>query len=229
LAGLSKRDLDGDPGNGYEGLYDDVLDITWLADANLTDSNLFGLPLSTPLGLHPSDTSGVNGTIQDLLISTGMNWPGALHWIDAMNAASYLGETQWRLPAPDITCAISSFTCDSSELGHMFYNNLSGTGGSDVTSTGDPAVLALISNLQSSVYFSNTTWSDSSAQVWSTNYFNGLEFVPLKSSDTYYAWPVLDGDHGTAPTSSVPVLAPVWGPLAMATLMGGLAWRRLRG
>lgn len=29
----------------------------------------------------------------------------------------------------------------------MFYNNLSGPGRSDVTSTGDPAVLALISNL----------------------------------------------------------------------------------
>ena len=83
---------------------DTGLDLQGLSQEAL---GLFGLPLSTNLGPHPSDTSGVDGLIQPGLGSTVMNWPGALHWIDAMNAASYLGETQWRLPAADEACTIS--------------------------------------------------------------------------------------------------------------------------
>lgn len=33
LGALHIRDLDGNWSNGHEGVYDDVLDITWLADA----------------------------------------------------------------------------------------------------------------------------------------------------------------------------------------------------
>ena len=45
---LSIRDLDGDWSNGHEGVYDDVLDITWLADANY--SITFGHHLSQNIG-----------------------------------------------------------------------------------------------------------------------------------------------------------------------------------
>ncbi|MGB5326134.1 MAG: hypothetical protein WBN40_12015, partial [Pseudomonadales bacterium] len=38
-AALTAVDLDGDLSNGHEGVYDDVLDITWLANARLK-SNL---------------------------------------------------------------------------------------------------------------------------------------------------------------------------------------------
>ena len=43
FAALSIRDLDGDWSNGHEGVYDDVLDITWLADKQILKSNCFGL------------------------------------------------------------------------------------------------------------------------------------------------------------------------------------------
>lgn len=229
LAELLPRDLDGNPGNGHEGLYDDVLDVTWLADANLTDSNLFGVPLNTNLGPYPSDSSGVDGLIQPSFGSTFMNWPGALFWVDAMNAASYLGQSQWRLPAADEGCTPSSFDCDTSELGHMFYVNLGGTGGSDVTSTGDPAVLALISNLQGATYWSGTTWTGSDLQVWGTNYLNGLEFTPLKQFDTYYAWPLVDGDVGTPLAAPVPAFPAAHGALGLAALLAAAGVRRLRG
>lgn len=228
FAGLSPRDMDGDPGNGHEGLYDDVLDVTWLADANLTDSNQFGVPLSTNLGPHPSDTSGVDGLIQASFGSTIMNWPGALFWVDAMNGANYLGQNQWRLPVADEGCTPSSFGCDTSELGRMFYVNLGGTSGNDVTTTGDPQALALISNLQGSPYWSDTIWSGGSLQVWSTNYFNGLEFVPLKQFDTYYAWPVVDGDAGTPLPPPVPAFPGAPGFFGLAALIAAIGVRRMR-
>ena len=37
-AALAPVDLDGDLSNGHEGVYDDIPNITWLADANLADS-----------------------------------------------------------------------------------------------------------------------------------------------------------------------------------------------
>ena len=63
-----------DRGGGL--IYDDVLDITWLADANLASTNTFGLT-----GI------GADGAL---------NWSTAQSWIAAMNAAAYLGYSDWR-------------------------------------------------------------------------------------------------------------------------------------
>lgn len=65
-AALFTRDLDGNMTNGHEAVYDNVLDITWIADADLGDSNTFGV-------------GGVSST-------GGMSWATAENWIAAMNA-----------------------------------------------------------------------------------------------------------------------------------------------
>lgn len=77
-ATLQGRDLNGSPGS-FEAYYDTVLNVTWLSDANLAASNTFGV-------------SGINadGT---------MTWATAQDWIAAMNAANYLGYSDWRLPS----------------------------------------------------------------------------------------------------------------------------------
>jgi hypothetical protein len=66
-----------DRGGGL--VYDDVLNITWLQDANYAATNTFGV-------------SGINadGT---------MNWDTTQSWVDAMNSTKYLGYNDWRLPA----------------------------------------------------------------------------------------------------------------------------------
>lgn len=63
---------------GGQVYYDTLQDITWLANANFAATNTFGVTEINP-----------NGT---------MNWQAANNWIDAMNAAMYLGYDQWRLP-----------------------------------------------------------------------------------------------------------------------------------
>jgi hypothetical protein len=73
---------------GGDAYYDDVLDITWLADANLAATNQFGLTQS-------GDVFPVAGEVG----STGrMNWATANAWIAGMNAADYLGFDDWRQP-----------------------------------------------------------------------------------------------------------------------------------
>ena len=84
-----------DRGGGL--IYDDVLNITWLQNANLAASNTFGLAYNTDLGDHPGDSFG--SKYPELISSDGsMNWGAALWWIDAMNTANYLGYSDWRLP-----------------------------------------------------------------------------------------------------------------------------------
>lgn len=78
---LMGRDLDGNP-NTVEAYYDSELDITWLANANLA----------------ATETFGITGIRTEGKALGGMSWHTAQAWIDAMNKASYLGITNWRLP-----------------------------------------------------------------------------------------------------------------------------------
>ncbi|WKZ11135.1 MAG: DUF1566 domain-containing protein [Gammaproteobacteria bacterium] len=86
---------------GGQAYYDDVLNITWLANANLADTNAFGVT-----GIN------ANGT---------MTWAKANEWIAAMNTAAYLGISNWRLPTVVdtgtlVSCPRNNFA-ESFELG----------------------------------------------------------------------------------------------------------------
>ncbi len=78
LAGAPSHATLHDRGNGH--VYDDVLDVTWLQDANLAASDTLGV-----IGAF-----GGNGR---------MPYVTALAFIAAMNEQRYLGFDDWRLPA----------------------------------------------------------------------------------------------------------------------------------
>ncbi len=125
---------------GGQGVYDDHLNITWLANANLAASNTFGV-------------SGINA-------NGTMSWYTAQNWIAGMNAANYLGFSDWRLPTalkPDATCQFESwgYNCTGSEMGHLFYNELGGVANSSILTTHN-SNLALFQNVQSNHYWTGT-------------------------------------------------------------------------
>ncbi|MBL8223759.1 MAG: DUF1566 domain-containing protein [Chromatiales bacterium] len=68
-------------GTDYQAFYDDLLDVTWVANANLAATGTFGV-----------DGIAADGT---------MTWFTAVEWVAAMNAAAYLGQDDWRLPTVD--------------------------------------------------------------------------------------------------------------------------------
>lgn len=107
--------------------YDTELDITWLVKANLSYSESFGV-------------SGIQA-------DGGMDWDTAQAWIAAMNTASYLGYSAWRLPTLTPLDGISfNYVFDNlgasdkgyniseagtvyagstaNEMAHLFYNTL---------------------------------------------------------------------------------------------------------
>ncbi|MGB5473084.1 MAG: hypothetical protein WBQ78_06380 [Gammaproteobacteria bacterium] len=102
-----------------QAVYDTDLNITWMADSTLAVSNTFG----------------VNG----IGITTGsMDWNTAQSWIGSMNAANYLGFSDWRLPTtlvPDPTCGgfFANVNCTGSELGHLFEIEQASTSGLFIT------------------------------------------------------------------------------------------------
>ena len=104
-------------------IYDDILDISWLADANLAASNTFG-------------TAGVQ-------LDGAMSWYTALDWVDGLNTSNYLGYSNWRLPtvAPVDGFALDydvsydgstdrgfNNTSTSNELSHLYYTGLGNLG-----------------------------------------------------------------------------------------------------
>jgi len=67
--------------------YDTANNLTWLADADFAASNRFGLPACNG-----------SGTRMCINASGSMSYQAAAAWVQAMNAANYLGHTNWQLP-----------------------------------------------------------------------------------------------------------------------------------
>ncbi len=186
-----------DRGNGL--IYDDVLDITWLQDANYAQTSG-----------HDSDGK--------------MNWWDANAWADQL---SYGGYDDWRLPSanlmnPTNPCYAKDGSCDrgynntTGELGHMFYNNLGNLGyydtngtGSGVTNSsftdGNSGASVSIVNLQNSVYWLGEEYAPNTYYAWAFYTADGGQHYYGNKDASIYSWAVRAGD-----VSSVPVPAAAW-------------------
>ena len=104
-------------------VYDAVNNISWLANTDLPATNPFGLP-----------TCPVSGAQSCVNPSGSMNYQSALAWVAAMNAATYLGHTNWQLPTNptlDGGCGRTGpngnnfgFNCAASAMGYLYYTIL---------------------------------------------------------------------------------------------------------
>ncbi|MDP2783115.1 MAG: PEP-CTERM sorting domain-containing protein [Sulfurimicrobium sp.] len=211
-----------DRGGGL--LYDDVLNVTWLQDANY------------------AKTSGYDD-------DGGMNWSAANTWASSLNISRVAGEslTGWRLAAntpvgSDWNYAWSNngttdlgynVTSSHSELGYMYYVNLGLKGyvNPDGTQRGDFGVLGngtwggqanvgLVNNLRNGVYWSGAAYVPNpatNAGLFSTD--TGGQHYGNRSLE-YYAWAVRPGDVAAVPEPET------YGMLLAGLGLLGLASRR---
>lgn len=221
-----------DRGSGL--IYDDILDVTWLQNANLAATETFGV-------------SGINA-------NGSMNWDTAQSWIEAMNAAEYLGYNDWRLPETGPVNGIAfqyastvngtadygfNITSPNSELSHMYYVSLglkgyvstsgayqadfgvfgNGTAnGVDQSSFGQEDI-GLVQNLQAYSYWSGTEYEPDPNQAWHLiTYFGGQD--AHAKANSYFAWAVRSGDL-TVPDINVTAVPE---PESYALLLAGLGF-----
>ena len=231
LSGAAQAALH-DRGSGL--IFDDVLNITWLADANYAKTSGY-------------DADGY------------MTWTNAVTWADTLvyhDSVRNVDYSDWRLPtmvdtgSPGCNFAYSGTDCGYnvqtvsgstvySELAHMYYNNLgfkgyvspTGTYQSDFgifgngTTGGERDGLGpngAIVNLQSHVYWSGTEYAPISDVAWHFYPSYGGQGANGEDSD-YYAWAVRPGDVAAVPE------ADTWAMLLAGLGLVGVAARRRRG
>jgi hypothetical protein len=202
---------------GGQAYYDTVLDITWLADANLAQTSGY-------------DADGY------------MTWDEAKTWIDALNAADHLGEDSWRLPTLtpidggaefdwgfsydgstdigyNLTASGSAHPGSlANELAHLFYNSLANqalynTSGALVGCGGHPQYCLSnsgpFSNLVADNYWTDVDfeYSPGNEGAWTFYFVDG--YAGESGKGNYLrAWAVLDGD--IAGPATVPIPAATW-------------------
>jgi hypothetical protein len=202
-----------DRGGGL--IYDDILNVTWLQDANLASTQRFGIPVK-----GSSDTSFVFG----IAPNGAMNYATASAWIEAMNGISYLGHSDWRLPItlqPDPTCSFqgsrsSGVNCTGAEMGSLYYIALGHPfavvdyNTNNVISPDPILTPGPLLNLQPDFYWSSTPYLPDNTKFF-FNFHNGFEQDYGGQYTNMFVLALRDGD-----------VAPVPEPSTFALFLGGL-------
>lgn len=219
-------------------VYDDVLNVTWLKNANLA----------------ATETFGVAGISSD----GGLDWYTAKDWISAMNAANYLGFHTWRLPTATPLngesfnyVANTNGTADrgynisapgtlyagspAHELAHLFYNSLDNKGWCAIAdgpvegcvhpTPEDYWEWGLVNtgpfeNLVANRYATGVTSTIDSTRAFDFDFSHGQVGTGGKGGNLY-AFAMLDGN-----VSAVPIPSAVW--LLGSGLLGLVAVGRKR-
>ena len=205
-------------------VYDDVLGISWDQDANATKTLC---DAADPLWTSFVPSSG--RALADICASDGdLRWTEAVEWVAHLNANSYKGFTNWRLPTvtqPDPTCSDQSSTvppqdfgyrCTGSELGHLF-NAPAPAGLGNPNDRDDDCSPNCFQNTgpfvntRADIYRSGTDFAPEPNSAWEFNTRSGRQSAAEKTSDspvTRYVWVVRDGSlPNPAGATPVPVNA----------------------
>lgn len=222
-------------------VYDDVLDITWLQDANYAQTS----------GWAGANQQYIPHTFPDNVQLDGSmgSWAGQ-DWVEQLD---YAGFNDWRLPTalvPDLasSCGYEGYAyggvdlpgctgeLNTGELGHMFYNNLGNTGpatnvGCDVypdscllnTSFVDATTGLTYNfvNVGSDYWYSDVPDSWPNQMAFS---FDRGEQQLRYIEQSKMIWAVRDGDVA----ESVPEVDAANAPMAMALLAGVIGLLRER-
>ena len=150
-------------------VYDDVNNITWAADANL------------------SQTSGYDADGK-------MSWYDAVAWADQLTLGGY---TDWSLPTT--VPAISGLNQTGSQMGNLFYTQLGGATFTSIATTHNANynLFTNVQSDQSDLYWSGSEYAPDPVSAWLFTTYGGGQGTDVKDGQNY-AWAVRPGDVATS-------------------------------
>lgn len=157
-------------------IYDDVLNVTWLQDANLAFTSGF-------------DADGL------MTASVANAWAENL---------IYRGYSDWRLPAArnfDGTDPYYGWNITTHEMGYLFYVELGNHATMNVYTLSGLDNTGPFRNLAAFRYWSNTAYYLSPSFWWYFNFGSGYQWDAVAEAESY-AWAVRDGDVSSVPLPS---------------------------
>ena len=169
-----------DRGSGL--IYDDVLDITWLQNANLANQ-----------------TFNWQGAVD---WADTLNFGGFSDWrLPSMSVSS--GLPTGTAPENIVDCTVvgtTEVTCRDNELGYMYWENLGSTGasGTGMDLTGNQTIGGVTLNNIQSFYWSGTDHAPDPSAVYEFQFVNGGQST-VNKTDLFSAWAVRDGDVLSVP------------------------------
>lgn len=192
-------------------IYDDVFNITWMADANYAKTSGYVDLNSVFYG---------NFSYNNIYLDGRMGWNAAKKWADDLvyNTTKYGSLSDWRLVSAnpsDTTCTnyttpvgyatqYYGYNCLGSELGHLFYGDFNLKIGQSISNNPADTEYQLFSNIQQNDYWLNTEYVvDPSNVAWHFDTTPGAHGTVGKEI-AFYAWAVHPGDVANLNVSSIP-------------------------
>jgi uncharacterized protein (TIGR03437 family) len=208
---------------GGQTVYDPVSNVTWVTNANLGATNLFGLPACKDPGT-PKLCVNQDGA---------MNSNSAAQFIANMNAAAYLGQSNWQLPTVDPNCDVT-YLCAATDtpLQNLFYNQLGLSPGQPVVAT--PKVsTGPFHNLQPYLYWacgadkvqSVCQYNAAPGFEWSFSFGNGFLGTDVLQNDLYATAYFV----GARPLASGPEIAEVANAEGESPVIAPNTWLEIKG
>ena len=153
---------------GGAAAYDDVLDITWVTDADL---------------------SGTNSWANQVSWASGLNYLGFTDWrLASLSVAAGLPTGTTETP---VDCSLASeLDCRDNELGYMFYHNLDGNLFDNFS--GDQTIGDVTLTSVKGFYWPGTTLSHPSFS-WAFTFGGGTQ-GDSGIANEFYGWAVRAGD-----------------------------------
>ncbi len=201
-------------GGSGQTVYDPLLGITWLADANLASKKTFGV-------------QGINR-------DGSMDYQTAVNWVRAMNAydhgKGYLDHNDWMLPTTpsnDPGCLSRNkntfgYSCSKSALGSLYYETL-GLHEPDTAVPISSGEAGPFSNFQPYLYWTETI-AAKHQQGYRTFSFNTGWAGSNVSKHNMYALPMIEGNPFDTPAGNGKGLHPSANGKTVYDPAAGVTW-----
>lgn len=139
--------------------------------------------------IYDDGSPSIDGHDNSSPIDGRMTWLKATQWADSLTVGGF---SDWRLPISNPKCV--KFNCAGSEMGHLFYHELSGTENKSILNSGDPDLALFSINAKTHYWSTATDGSTQPSHIAGLFIIGNGEQLYVPKDHEWSAWAVRSGD-----------------------------------